>query len=72
VINLSYAGELSIGNTTIHFIPFFRLQPFLEELRTEPERLYRVSEQEVIYRLMQPQSGGRKHKKNLYSNSDRD
>jgi hypothetical protein len=58
---------MALGSTTIHFIPFFRIQPFLEELRTEPERLFQVSEQEVVYRLMQPPSGGRLKKKNLYS-----
>jgi len=67
VINLSYAGEMSIGATTVHFIPFFRIQPYLEALRTEPERLYRVSEQEVVYRLMQPEAKGRLKKNNLYS-----
>jgi predicted AAA+ superfamily ATPase len=67
VINLSYSGKMALGSTTIHFIPFFRIQPFLEELRTEPERLFQVSEQEVVYRLMQPPSGGRLKKKNLYS-----
>jgi len=72
VVNLSYAGELPVGNTTVHFIPFFRLQKYLEALRTEPERLYEVSEKEVIYRLMQPLPAGRLHKKNLYSKGDRD
>jgi predicted AAA+ superfamily ATPase len=68
VINLSYAGEMVIGTTTVHFIPFFRIQSYLETLRTEPERLYRVSEQEVVYRLMQPEAKGRLKKNNLYSN----
>ena len=71
VINLTYSGELVIDNTTVHFIPFFRLRPFLEAIRTEPERLFRVSEQEVINRLMQPPTAGRLHKKNLYSKGER-
>jgi hypothetical protein len=68
VINLSYTGEMMLDKTTVRFIPFFRIQPYLEELRTEPERLYRISEQEVVYRLMQPPEVSRMKKKSLYSN----
>jgi uncharacterized protein len=67
VINLTYSGKLLLDKTTVHFIPFFRLQPFLEDLRTEPERLFRISEQEVVYRLMQPPYSSRKKKRSLYS-----
>jgi uncharacterized protein len=69
VINLSYSGKLELGSSTVHFIPFFLLQPFLEELRTEPERLFRVSEPEVVYKLMQPAEAGRLKKTSLNSNS---
>ncbi|MEI7898000.1 MAG: ATP-binding protein [bacterium] len=72
VINLSFNGKMLIGKTTVHFIPFFRLQPFLEDLRTEPERLFQVSEKEVVYRLMQPPAAGRLKKKNLYSKGAKD
>ena len=72
VINLSYSGKMAVNQTTVHFIPFFRIQPYLEEIRTEPERLFRVSEQEVVYRLMQPPSGGRLKKSNLYSKVAKD
>ena len=72
VINLSYSGKMAVNQTTVHFIPFFRIQPYLEEIRTEPERLFRVSEQEVVYRLMQPPASGRLKKNNLYSKMAKD
>lgn len=72
VVNLSFSGKTILGSTTVHFIPFFRFQPYLEDLRTEPERLFRVSEQEVVYRLMQPPVGGRLKKRNLYSKDARE
>ncbi len=72
VINLSYTGTLAIINSTIHFIPIFRLQPYLDDLRNEPGRLYAVSEKEVIYRLLQPGEGGRLKKDSLYSNRKMD
>jgi predicted AAA+ superfamily ATPase len=67
VINLTFAGKMVLDSTTVHFIPFFRIQPYLEELRTEPERLFRISEKEVVYRLMQPPGSNRLKKQNLYS-----
>ncbi|MEI7527190.1 MAG: hypothetical protein WCJ95_22770, partial [Mariniphaga sp.] len=70
VINLSYEGKFPVGSATVHFIPFFKIQPYLEELRTEPERLYRVSEKEVICRLMEPHETGRLKKKSLYSRGE--
>jgi predicted AAA+ superfamily ATPase len=72
VVNLSFEGSISIGETTVHFIPFFRLQSWLEALRTEPERLYKVSEREFAYQIMQPQVSSRLKKRNLYSNRDND
>ena len=72
VVNLTYSGKMLLDATTVHFIPFFRLQPFLEDLRTEPERLFRVSEKEVVYRLMQPAESGRLKKTNLNSNRSKD
>ena len=70
MINLSYAGKMVLDQTTVHFIPFFKIGTYLDDLKTEPERLYRVSEQEVIYRLMQPPSTGRLKKVNLYSKGE--
>ncbi|MCX6305272.1 MAG: ATP-binding protein [Bacteroidetes bacterium] len=67
VINLSYSGKLLLDKTAVHFIPFFRIQHYLDDLRTEPERLFRISEKEVVYRLMQPPGTGRMKKKGLYS-----
>jgi hypothetical protein len=56
-----------LDSTTVHFIPFFRIQHYLDELRTEPERLFQMSEKEVIYNLMQPPDHGRRKKRDLYS-----
>jgi predicted AAA+ superfamily ATPase len=67
VVNLSYAGKMVLDSTTVHFIPFFRIQHYLDDLRSEPERLFQMSEQEVIYNLMQPPDHGRKKKRDLYS-----
>ncbi len=67
VVNLTHSGKMVLGSTTVHFIPFFRLEAYLEDIRTEPERLFRVSEKEVVYRLMQPPQAGRLKKKSLYS-----
>ena len=67
VINLSFAGVLSIDSTTVHFIPFFKLPAYLDKLRTEPETLFQVSEKEVVYRLMNPPDTGRLQIRSLYS-----
>jgi predicted AAA+ superfamily ATPase len=70
VINLTCSDLMKVGTTNIHFIPFFTLQKHLEALRSEPERLFKASEQEIVYRLMQPV--GSLKKKNLYSTGERD
>jgi predicted AAA+ superfamily ATPase len=66
VINLTFSGQLTVDKTVIRFIPFFRLQACLQDIRSEPERLFKVSEKEVIYNLMQPPKT-RLRKTNLYS-----
>lgn len=72
VINLTYSGSITVGETTIQFIPYFRLASYLEDLRTEPERLFKISEKEVVYRLMQSPSSSRLKKRNLYSSGKKD
>jgi uncharacterized protein len=66
VINLAFHGKIKLDETTVHFIPFFRLPAYLEELRNEPERLYRLSEKEIVYHLAD-KPPGRLRKQSLYS-----
>lgn len=70
VINLTLEDRLKIDDTTVHFIPFFNLQPFLKILREEPSDLFRASEKEIPYLLLHKDGNRRIRKSNLYTLSD--
>ncbi|MFH1159601.1 MAG: DUF4143 domain-containing protein [bacterium] len=70
VINLTLSDTLKVDNTTIHFIPFFKLQPFLLLLHDEPRDLFRASEQVVPYMLLHENGKKRIRKSALYTRSN--
>jgi predicted AAA+ superfamily ATPase len=72
VINLTYGGKLALEQTTVHFIPFFRLQRYLDDLRLEPEKLYHVSEKQIVYDLLHGKVDKKLKKRSLYSSKHKD
>ncbi len=72
VINLGYYGSMQVNETRVSFIPFFRLQPYLKNLKEEPQNLFRASESEVIYQLMNKDGRRKSGKSGLYSVMDKE
>ncbi|MBL7137818.1 MAG: ATP-binding protein [Bacteroidales bacterium] len=70
VINLTLSDTQKIDNTTIHFIPLFKVQPFLRSLHDEPRDLFRASEKEIPYMLLQNDGKKRICKSSLYTRSN--
>jgi len=67
IINLTLAAKMKVEGTLVHFIPFFKLQDYLQDLHDEPQNLFKVSETEIPYRLLHDSSRSQTRKSGLYT-----